>query len=309
MSSKAQNSYVLVTAAYNEEKLIERVLESIVGQTILPRQWIVVSDGSTDQTNSIVESFAARHPFIRLLTLKRVHQRNFGAQVDAITEGCRHLKPLQYEYIGNVDADVSFPPGYFADMLERFERDPRLGLAGGFIAEEHDGVFVPRKRNNIYSVPHAVQLFRRECFESIGGYVPLKFGGPDSYAGIVARMKGWRVQSFPELSVRHHRPSGTADTWTRDCFRQGCMDFSLGAHPIFEIIKCIRRISDKPRLVGSVTRLSGFAWCYLTGQPREVSDEFMDFLRRQQMNRVYSLCLPWRHKSDANGSSKVSLKA
>jgi glycosyl transferase family 2 len=305
MNSKIRNRYVIVTAAYNEEKLIRQVLESVVTQTVLPERWIIVSDGSTDQTDSIVNEYAKEHPFIRLVRLQDAHKRNFGAQVHAITEGFARLTGLHYEYLGNLDADVSFDPGYFAELLSRFERDPQLGLAGGFITEEQDGIFRNRKRNSIESVAHAVQLFRRECFESIGGYLPLRYGGPDSHAGVAARMTGWRVQSFRDLSVRHHRPTGTAETWQRDCFRQGCMDFSLGSHPMFEIIKCFRRILDRPKVIGAISRLSGFVWCYWTRQKREVSAEFIEFLRREQMGRVRSLITPWRVRADGDRLSHL----
>jgi poly-beta-1,6-N-acetyl-D-glucosamine synthase len=286
--------YVLVTAAYNEEKFINGVLASVVRQSVLPLKWIVVSDSSTDATDSIVRGYAAKYPFIELLSLEKAHKRNFGAQVNAIEAGCLRLVRLEYEFIGNLDADVSFNPDYFAGLLERFERDPQLGLAGGAIAEEHNGVFRARKHNSIDSVAHAVQLFRRDCFEAIGGYVPLKYGGPDWHAALVARMKGWRVRSFSDLTVCHHRPTGTAETWQRDYFRQGCMDFSLGSHPIFEIFKCLERVGDKPQVAGALVRLAGFVWCYLTGQTREISIEVQEFLRKEQMSRVRSLYTRWR---------------
>jgi glycosyltransferase involved in cell wall biosynthesis len=287
--SNAASGYVLVTAAYNEETYIERLLASVVSQTVPPVRWIIVSDGSTDATDEIVASYAARHAFIQLLRLQREHRRNFGAQVYAIQAGCEQLLPVEYAYIGNVDADVSFEKGYFARLISEFEQDPELGLAGGYIHEEEAGAFRSRKRNSVDSVAHAVQLFRRECFDRIGGYMPLKYGGPDWHASVSARMLGWRVSSFPDLPVRHHRPTGTADKWYRDCFRQGRMDFSLGSHPLFEIVKCIRRIPDAPRPLGSLIRLSGFTWSYCTMETRSVSSEFMEFLRQEQMSRVRSL--------------------
>ena len=289
--------FVLVTAAYNEEQFINGVLESVVQQTVLPLKWVIVSDSSTDATDSIVKEYAAKYPFIELLSLKKAHKRNFGAQVYAIQAGCLQLKSLEYEYIGNLDADVSFPPGYFADLLEHFAQDSKLGLAGGTITEERQGSFRPRKHDSVDSVAHAVQLFRRECFEAIGGYVPLKYGGPDWHAMLVTRMKGWRVQSFSELSVRHHRPTGSADTWQRDYFRQGCMDFSIGSHPIFEIFKCMGRVGDKPKLIGAMTRLTGFVWCYLSGQPHEASLEVQEFLRKEQISRIRSLAFRLRDTS------------
>jgi hypothetical protein len=298
MNSEKPIRYVLVTAAHNEEKLIEQVLQSVVSQTVLPLRWVVVSDASTDQTDAIVQRYASKYPFIQLLRREKSHKRNFGAQVHAINEGVKQLQALPYDYIGNLDADVSFDATYFAELIRRFEEDPKLGLAGGFITEESEGEFRNRKRNSIESIAHAVQLFRRECFGAIGGYVPLPYGGPDWHAGVSARMKGWHIRSFPELGVRHHRPTGTADSWQRDCFRQGCMDFSLGSHPVFELFKCARRLRDKPAVAGATVRLAGFVWCYCTGKKPEVSAEFMKFLRKEQMSRVWSQLAPWRLQAE-----------
>lgn len=292
--TSTESRYVLVTAAYNEEGYIERLLASVVAQTVRPLRWVIVSDGSTDATDRIVDRYAARHTFIELVRLQRQHKHNFGAQVYAIRAGCEQLTPFEYAYIGNVDADISFDKDYFARLLAKFDYDPKLGLAGGYIHEEERGTFRTRKRNSVDSVAHAVQLFRRECFERIGGYMPLKYGGPDWHACVSARMLGWRVRSFPDLPVRHHRPTGMADKWYRNCFRQGRMDFTVGSHPIFEIIKCIRRISDEPRLVGSLIRLSGFTWSYCTMEAREVPPEFIEFIREEQVRRVRSLFLSRR---------------
>jgi GT2 family glycosyltransferase len=220
------------------------------------------------------------------------HKRNFAAQVHAIREACQEMRSLDYAFLGNLDADVSFEPDYFAELLLRFDADPTLGLAGGFIYESEDGVFRSRRTNTIRSVAHAVQFFRRKCFEDIGGYQPLKYGGPDWYAEITARMKRWKVHSVPELHVHHHRRTGSADSWRRDRMRQGRMDYALGSHPLFELMKCFRRIPEYPWLVGALTRLATFLWCYCIRESRPVSREFMRFLREEQVGRLRALLRP-----------------
>jgi poly-beta-1,6-N-acetyl-D-glucosamine synthase len=287
------NPYVLVTAAYNEEASIEKTIQSVVRQTVKPLHWVIVSDGSTDRTDAIVSGYAREHAFIQLHRLSEGHKRNFGAQVDAIHAGCAQLqaRALDYAYIGNLDADICLEPAYFAELIGRFESNPQLGLAGGYICEaDAQGVFRSRSLNGVDSVAHAVQLFRRECFEAIGGYLPLKYGGPDWHAEVTARMKGWSVCSFPDLQVQHLRPTGSADHWRRDRIRKGKMDYALGSHPVFEIVKCARRVfSEPPIVLGALLRFSAFAWCYCVGEPRPVSKEFMEFLRKEQMARVCAL--------------------
>ena len=287
--SETLHKYVLVTAAYNEEMYIERTIQSIIAQTTLPERWVIVSDGSTDRTDEIVNSYASRHPFIRLARITEEHPRNFAAQVFAINYGYKHLQNLDFEFIGNVDSDVSFQPSYFDQLLQRFAQDRTLGLAGGYIYEKKNGKFTVRSMNSELSVAHAVQLFRRECFEAIGGYLALPYGGPDWYAQVFARMRGWSVRAFSDLPVEHYRPTGGADRPFPGLFRQGLMDYSLGSYPPFELLKIIRRFRDKPLVIGALVRLSGFIWGYCLREKRPVSDEFVRYLRNEERSRVLDL--------------------
>jgi biofilm PGA synthesis N-glycosyltransferase PgaC len=293
MTDKANQSastgrrYVLVTAAYNEEALIERLLTSVVSQVLVPLRWIIVSDGSTDRTDEIVRDYAGRHPFIHLFRITEDHPRNFAAQANAINAGVDQLKHCDYDYIGNLDADVSFESTYFDRLIVNFENDRKLGLAGGSICEECHGKFRPRTGNRAYSVANAVQLFRRECLEAIGGrYCILQYGGHDWHAEVTARMKGWHVQTFSELKVFHHRPTGAGSGLWRHSFRQGLMDYSIGVHPLFEVVKLLARVLRQPYAPAPLFRLIAFSYAYCRGEKRPVSKEFMEFLREEQLKRL-----------------------
>jgi poly-beta-1,6-N-acetyl-D-glucosamine synthase len=282
-------TYVLVTAAFNEEAVIEHTLRSVVSQTLLPLRWVIVSDGSTDRTDEIVKKYAAEHDFIQLLRMTdKKHGHNFGAQVRAINAGVDQLKHLQYEFIGNLDADIGLDPEYFQSLFERFRRDLKLGLGGGYICDrQEDGSFLSRKNNSLRSVAHAAQMFRRPCFESTGAYQPLPYGGPDTHAEVSARMNGWAVRSFPELRVLHYRPTGTANGIFRNSFRQGLMDYSLGYDPLYEVAKVMARMSAQPvSLMQALTTLSAYAWSSVSRKERPVSKEFVSFLRREQRERL-----------------------
>jgi poly-beta-1,6-N-acetyl-D-glucosamine synthase len=292
------NGYVLVTAAYNEDSYIERAMRSIISQTIRPAKWIIVSDGSTDETDGIVEQYVKKNSFIRLYRISEDHPRNFAAQVNAINCGLSQLRHTDYSFVGNLDADITLEPEYFALLLEKFRLDPRLGIGGGTVCERcSDGEFRPRRVNSSTSVPHACQLFRRDCLESIGGsYLPLRHGGPDTHAEILARMKGWRVGSFADLKVFHHRPTNSAEGTLRGAFRQGKMDYSLGALPVFEIFKLLRRAWVKPYLIGSMTRCAGFIHSYCLREERAVSNDFVIYLRQEQKQRIIDLFRPARKR-------------
>ena len=284
-------SYVLVTAAYNEERFIESTMHSVIAQKWRPLEWNIVSDASTDKTDEIIEGYAARYDFIRLVRITEEHARSFAAQVNAINAGIGQLKSRDFDYFGNLDADITFDPGYFLLLLEKFANNPRLGLGGGAIYEKAaDGQFRDRKRNSIESVAHACQFFRRACFDSVGGrYLPLPYGAPDVYAEVAARMHGWEVMSFPDLPVHHHRFTGSADHALRNCFRQGKADYSLGTLPMFELARVLRRSVDKPYMLGSLARLAGFGHSYCIRETRPVAKDFFRFIRKEQAQRLARL--------------------
>jgi glycosyltransferase involved in cell wall biosynthesis len=288
---KSACSYVLVTAAYNEDRLIEQVLCSIVSQTIPPAKWVIVSDGSTDRTDDIVRRYAAEHDFIQLHRITEDHARNFAAQVNAINCGLSLVNDIDYDFVGNIDADITLEPDYFERLLEKFTQNPKLGLGGGAVYERSgNGSFAERRGNNVTSVAHACQLFRRECFDRMGAaYLPLPYGGPDHHAEIMARMNRWEVASFPELKVFHHRRTGSVGGVLRGWFRQGKMDYSLGTLPLFEFFKLFRRAFMKPYLIGAVARLVGFLHSYWRREGRAIPDDVVLFFRREQRQRMVGL--------------------
>jgi poly-beta-1,6-N-acetyl-D-glucosamine synthase len=288
---KSTSSYVLVTAAYNEDRLIEQTIRSVVSQTILPAKWVIVSDGSTDRTDGIVRRYAAEHEFIQLHRISEDHARNFAAQVNAINRGLSLLENADYAFVGNIDADITLEPDYFARLLEKFRQNRRLGLGGGAIYERSgDGSFAERRGNTVTSVAHACQLFRRACFEVIGAaYLPLPYGGPDHHAEIMARMTGWQVASFPDLKVFHHRRTGSVGGVLRGWFRQGKMDYSLGTLPLFEFFKLFRRAFMKPYLIGSMVRLAGFLDSYWRRENRAIPHNVVLYFRREQIQRMVNL--------------------
>jgi biofilm PGA synthesis N-glycosyltransferase PgaC len=277
--------YGLVTAAWNEELFIERTLQAVIAQTVRPIKWVIVSDGSTDRTEEIVRRYAKKYDFIRLHRITEEHRRDFAAHIIAMNVGFSRFKELEYDFLGNLDADITLEPTYFTQLLEKFDREPNLGLAGGYLYEETRGKF-SRRTNSIWSVPNGIQLFRRECLEALGGYAVLPYGSPDWHAEVSLRMRGWRVQSFPELKAFHHRPTGSAAGLLRNWYRTGLNDYFMGSHPVFELCKLARRLPEKPLILGALIRFSGFAWAYINRRQRTVSEEFVNFLRMEQIQRL-----------------------
>ena len=252
-----QKSYVLITPARNEEAHIEETIRSVIEQTVLPLEWVIVSDGSTDRTDEIVESYVSKVDFIKFVKASNEQIRNFGSKVNAFRAGYSKLETQDYGYIGNLDADVTFEKNYFECLLNEFEKNSKLGLGGGIIAELVDGVYKKQKISS-NSVAGAVQLFRRKCYEDIGGYISLKLGGIDSAAEIMVRTKGWQVQTFPEYEVLHHRRVGTVGrNLYRSMFQKGQINYSLGYHPIFQIAIALYHIKSKPYFTRKFSHVFG----------------------------------------------------
>lgn len=281
--------YVLMTSAYNEEATIEKVIQSVLSQTLLPSRWVIVSDGSADKTDEIIQRYAKDHSWIQYLRMTRQPGRSFGSKVLALHAASRLLQDVRSDFIGNLDADVTIESTYFEDLVARFDSRPRLGIAAGFVLEDLGSGFRNRSMNRVYAVAHAAQLVRRDCYEEIGGYAVLEYGGEDWHAQISARMKGWEAQAFPDLKIFHHRHTGEGGNLIRHKFRQGRMDYAFGSDPFFEVLKCIRRLPEKPFLLGASARLTGFAWSLLCRDARPVSREFIEFLRKEQQGKVKSM--------------------
>lgn len=277
--------YVLITPARDEARFIELTLKSMVAQTARPIKWVIVSDGSTDGTDDIVRKFSAEHPWIELVRLPERRERHFAGKVHAFNAGRARVADLDFSVIGNLDADVSFEPGHFEFLVAKFEHDPRLGVVG---APFREGTFQYDYRfTNIEHVWGGCQLFRRECFENIGGYVPSKVGCIDHIAVVTARMKGWKTRTFTEKVCVHHRPMGTAQRGGLAAkFRSGVKDYSVGYHPLWEMFRALYQLRQQPFVEGGLALGAGYIWSMLRRAERPVSQELVAFTRREQMQRL-----------------------
>jgi glycosyltransferase involved in cell wall biosynthesis len=284
---EAPPKFVLLTAAKNEGKYIGEALQSVLRQTVKPAAWFIMDDGSTDNTAQLVRDAAAQHPFIRLHSTGNTGGRSFGAKDKAINAAYEMARRLDFDCVGIQDADIAPEQAdYYEMILKRFAQRPELGIAGGYIYERAAGVWACRKGNSPDSVAGGVQMFRRACYEQIGGYTPMHFGGEDWLAQLDARMAGWEVLACPEHPIHHYRPTSSADGRWRGLFRLGMMDASFGSHPVFEVLKCARRVGEKPLLIGSFIRLSGYLWWRLSGRAPLLPPHKVEFLRREQKAKM-----------------------
>ncbi|MGZ5010106.1 MAG: glycosyltransferase [Methylobacter sp.] len=293
-----QSKFILLTAAKNEERYIGDVIQSVMRQTVLPIAWFIMDDGSTDQTGQIVQRFSEKYPFIHLHSSRKGGVRSFGAQYRAINTAYELARHLDFDYVGIHDADiVPEQNDYYENVLHNLDANAELGIAGGYIYERSmSGVWESRKANSPESVAGGIQMLRRTCYEQIGGYTPLQFGGEDWLAQLDAKAKGWEVKAFSELPIYHYRPTSSAGGRWKGLFRLGMMDASFGSHPIFELFKCARRVVEPPFFISSIIRFAGYIWWNISRRSPLLSAEKVSYLRKEQMTRLLTLKLNFTSK-------------
>jgi glycosyltransferase involved in cell wall biosynthesis len=281
--------YVLITPARNEEGFITQTLDSVVAQTLLPERWVIVDDGSTDCTAEIAAQYARKHPWIHLVRRPQHLDRNFAGKVHAFNAGLEQVQAVDFEVVGNLDADLSFEPDYLEFLMRKFSQDPKLGVAGTpFIENGYDSAKDSFEGEN--HVAGGCQLFRRDCFQQIGGYVPNRAGGIDWIAVTKARMMGWKTRSFAEKRFHHFRTLGTAEKSKLGAiFDYGERAYYLGGSPVWHLFRVSYRIFTRPFFLGGAALLLGYCWAGLRRVKRPVSPELMRFHRREQMQKLKAI--------------------
>jgi len=282
-------SYILITPARNEETHIEKTIKSMVSQTVLPQKWVIISDGSTDGTDEIVKRYASKYNWIEFVRMPHHSDRQFAAKVYAFNAGYERIKDTSYDIIGNLDADISFEKDYFEFILNKFNTNPTLGVAGTpFVEESFKGYDF--RFASIEHVSGACQLFRRECFEEIGGYIPVQGGGIDWIAVTTARMKGWHTRTFVEKTCFHHRKIGTGNSNALMArYHYGEKAYYLGGHPLWETLRAIFQMKRRPYILGGLFFFMGYVLSSLSNIDRPVSNELLSFYRHEQMVRLRSI--------------------
>lgn len=284
--------YVIVSPVRDEAAHLAITIESVINQTVQPQEWILVNDGSTDGTAEIAERYAHQHPWIKVVHREnRGFRKSGGGVVDAFNDGYRSLASQDWEFIVKLDGDLSFQADYFQSCFRAFQEDSKLGITGGTIYNMINGQ--PHlEACPVFHVRGATKVYRRECWNAIGGFWPAP--GWDTMDEVKAQMLGWATRTLPELHVLHYRPTGTADgTWGAG-FKNGRANYICGYHPIFMVLKCVRRLIQKPYLIQSMALFCGFASGYLMGIPQVDDRATIKYLRRQQIAKLMGRQTVWQ---------------
>jgi cellulose synthase/poly-beta-1,6-N-acetylglucosamine synthase-like glycosyltransferase len=276
------NRYVLLTAAKDEAACIGEVIQYVVSQTVKPVAWFIIDDGSTDRTAAIVESFAAKHPFIKLQSASARSNRNFGSQYKALRAAYDLAQSLEFDFVAIQDADQAPErQDYYESILTEFQKNPRLGGASGVIYERSRGKWEFRSANAEDALA-ASTVWRRTAFDEVGGYTPMYYQGTDWLIQLQMKMAGWALLTRPDLHILHYRPTSSAGGIWRGRYHAGLSDASFGSHPIFEMLKCGRRLTTHPVILGSLVRFWGYLWWHMSGRKPIIKPDEVAFLRQEQ---------------------------
>lgn len=289
-----QVKYVVISPVRNEERCIEGVLRSMINQTILPQAWVIVDDGSTDRTAEIIAPYVQQYPFIKFFRKEPVVKAkqkgyiglNHAAAVKTFNYGISRIDGVDFGYIAKVDGDISFDKDYFERLLKEFEKNPRLGIVSGRTLNFSNGKLSLEKVDGS-SILHQACIYRRQCFEDIGGLSEVI--GWDTIDELRAQMKGWQTRNFDDINMIHWRLMGSVGGIRNGKIRHGFTSYYVGYHPLYMIVRSIRRMASEPYIVGGLYLLWGFALGYIKRAGRFPDPEMREFLRSEQIKRLSSM--------------------
>ncbi|MDB5331873.1 MAG: glycosyl transferase family 2 [Phycisphaerales bacterium] len=280
----ATRRYLLVTPCRDEAKFARRTLDSVARQTVPPALWIIVDDGSTDETPAILAEYAAKLPYLKVIRRENRGFRKLGGGViDAFYCGYDTINPQDFDYVCKFDLDLDLPRQYFQALMERMEADPRIGTCSGKpYFKDGAGNQVSEMCGDENSVG-MVKFYRTSCFTQIGGFVrELMWDGIDCHR---CRMLGWIAVSWddPQINFEHLRPMGTSHkNWWTGRVRHGVGQYFMGTGPAYMLASALFRMTRPPVLVGGVAMLWGYIKSMLGGKERYGDAAFRQFLRRYQ---------------------------
>jgi len=285
--------YVIITPVRNEEAYIAATIKSVIQQSLIPLEWVIVNDGSQDNTGKIIDDYARQYDWIRTTHVEnRGFRKAGGGVVETFYKGYSLLTSNDYDFLVKLDGDLAFEADYFEKCFGHFERNPGLGIGGGFICNFTNGRFVVDNTNPLFHVRGATKIYRRECWKAIDGLISAP--GWDTLDEVKANMLNWETCSFPELKIFHLRPTGAADgTWT-NWVKNGRANYFSGYHPLFMIFKCMKRVFQKPYFVISLALFWGFMKGYLMRE-KQVNDlTLIKYLRKQQLRKLLLMNTIWK---------------
>ncbi len=299
---------LLITPARDEAAYLANTIRAVAAQTRPPDLWLIVDDGSTDDTPRILRSLAAKVPFLRVLQAPPQDSQpgedrlTMAAEARAFNAGLATVDRAGFTHLGKLDADVELPPDYLELLLQRFAADPQLGIAGGALLEQGGGRWRPTKVP-AHHVRGALKLYSRECFGAIGG-IEERLGW-DTIDETYARMRGYSTRSLPELAARHHRPVATRGGTLRGRARHGQCAYILRYGSWWVTLRSLKVACSRPLGLSGAAFLYGYLRSALRRDDRVEDEEYRRFVARELRDRARLSGEPNARIPERPGAAKV----
>ena len=265
---------------------LPKTIDSVTSQTLQPRKWIIVNDGSTDNTKQIIDEAAKQYSWIQgVHRPDRGYRKQGGGVIEAFYDGYKLIADAPWDFLVKLDGDLSFDGNFFESCLGQFTADPKLGIGGGTVCCLKDGAWVAEVHHDPrFHVRGATKIYRRQCWEQIGGL--LKAPGWDTVDELKANMLGWETRTFAEILLLQLKDTGSADGAWRNWVKNGLANYVSEYHPLFMTAKCLKRMFAPPYILGAVGLGYGFLSGYFRRIPRAGDSALAHYVRGQQLRKL-----------------------
>jgi glycosyltransferase involved in cell wall biosynthesis len=278
--------YIVITPVRDEAAHISRTIGSMAQQTILPVKWIIINDGSTDNTPQILHAASKRYDWIYIVDRpNRGYRKSGSGVIEAFYDGYDKINGINWDYLVKLDGDLSFEKDYFEKCFFLFWENEKLGIGGGTICLLNDGhLKIDSEGDPPFHVRGATKIYRRECWAQISPLIQAP--GWDTVDEVKANMHGWITRTFNDLVLIQHKQTGGADGNWRNFSKNGMANYITGYHPLFMFAKCIKRAFRPPFLIGSIALLTGFLFGYMSKEAQIKDKLTIRYLRKEQLRRM-----------------------
>lgn len=277
---------MIISPVRNEGRFLQKTIDSVVSQTLRPQKWIIVNDGSTDNTPQLIDEAAKQHSWIHAVHRPdRGYRKQGGGVIEAVYDGYNLVVHEPWDFLVKLDGDLSFDKGYFESCFEQFAGNSKLGIGGGTVCCWNGGELVAESRNDPrFHVRGATKIYRRQCWEQIGGL--LKAPGWDTVDELKANMLGWETRTFAEILLLQHKDTGSVDGAWRNWVKNGLANYVSTYHPLFMLAKCLKRVFDRPYFLSAAGLAFGFVGGYVRRIPRVEDSALTRYIRAQQIRKL-----------------------
>lgn len=277
------SKYTIVIPAHNEQDFIAITLDSIVNQTVLPHEVIVVNDNSTDKTKEIVEEYVEKYPFIKLQNILSKGEHQPGSKVvQAFLNGYKIIDP-NYDIIIKLDADLDIPSNYFETILHHFNQDEDIAMVGGFAYIEKNGDWILESLTDKDHIRGAFKAYRKSCYEKIGGLRPHM--GWDTVDELLCKYYGWKIVTDESLRIKHLKPTGASYNKAA-LYKQGAAYHALGYGFLITLIAGTKLAFRKNKLSYIVIYLKGYFEASFNKTPKMVTKDQEKFIRNYRWSKM-----------------------